>query len=110
MWCCLMDSYQLMAKFADIEQGMNRLLGEYQQLVAKQVAQSAQINRLHFMLTGKTFEKDKRFCKNEGCGMVIVGDEEHECKGKPWKNQPNTTAQYVEEWWMFHTNTQGTYP
>ena len=77
-----MDNYQLMQKFADLERGFDRLLGEYQQLVSRQVSQDARINRLHFMLTGKSFPKERRFCKNEGCGMVIEGDEEHECKVK----------------------------
>lgn len=73
-----MDTHQLMQKFADLEQGMNRLLGEYQQIVARQVAQDSRINRLHFMIRGVSYPKEKRFCRE--CGMVIVGDEEHECK------------------------------
>ena len=77
-----MDNYQLAKQVADLDSGFNRLLGEYQQLVANQVAQGSRIDRLHFMLTGHK-NLSKRFCKNEGCGMVIVGDEEHECKRKP---------------------------
>jgi hypothetical protein len=69
-----------MEKFADLERGFERLLGEYQQLVGKQVAQTKHIDHLHFMITGKSYPKEKRFCKD--CGMVIVGDEEHECRAK----------------------------
>ena len=74
-----MDNCLLSTKVHELENGFERLLGEYQQLVARQVSQGARIDRLYFMQTGSK-GAEKRFCK--ACGMVIVGDEEHECRVK----------------------------
>lgn len=74
----MMDIYALTATMhAEITKLHENLQALENEVKQKHNIMQARIDRLYFRLDGKK-QLGQRICKD--CGMIVVGDEEHECR------------------------------